>query len=440
MSDSPIAAVVMAAGLGTRMRSEVPKHLHPVLGRRMVDWVLDAALAVGADPLVVVAAPQTRDDFDGYEIAVQEVPRGTGDAVRAAGPALAGRAEHVLVLSGDAVLLTADLIAELLETHLASGAEATVLGIEYEDAREYGRLVRGDHGQLLRIVEARDATPDELAIREANSSIYVFRAESLWPTLERIEPHNAQGELYLTDVIGLLVEDGAEVAVHIAAEPFEAGVNTRAELADATGVLRDRINLAHMLAGVTIVDPAATWIEPDVEIEADVTLQPFVSLRGRTRVAAGAVIHSHTVAVDAEIGHGANVGPFCYLRPGTVLEADSKAGTFVEMKASRIGPRTKVPHLSYIGDAEIGPDTNIGAGSITANFPHRPGQPKTKTRIGKNVRTGIQNGFVAPVEVGDGAWTAAGSTITKDVPADALAVARARQENKEGYAARQRDD
>jgi bifunctional UDP-N-acetylglucosamine pyrophosphorylase/glucosamine-1-phosphate N-acetyltransferase len=406
----------------------------------MVDWVLIAAVEAAADPIVVVAAPQTADGFPGYEVAVQEQPLGTGDAVRAARPALEGRAEHVLVLSGDAVLLTGEMLRDLVAVHLESGAAATVLGIEYDDARNYGRLVRGEDGALQRIVEAFDATADELAIREANSSIYVFESAKLWPALERIEAANAQGELYLTDAIGLLVADGERVAVSVAGEAFEAGVNTRAELADAANVLRDRINLAHMLAGVTIVDPATTWIEPDVEIENDVTVQPFVSLRGRTIVATGAEIHSHTVAVDAEIGPGASVGPFCYLRPGTVLEADSKAGTFVEIKGSRIGPRTKVPHLSYIGDADIGEDTNIGAGAITANFPHKPGQPKGRTRIGKNVRTAIHNGFVAPVEVGDGAWIAAGSTITKDVPADALAVARARQENKEGYAARHRDD
>ena len=195
-----------------------------------------------------------------------------------------------------------------------------------------------------------------------------------------------------------------------------------------------------MLAGVTIVDPATTWIEPDVEIESDVTIHPFVYLRGATHVATGAEIHAHTVAIDVEIGSRAVVGPFCYLRPGTVLEADSKAGTFVEIKNSRVGPEAKVPHLSYIGDAEVGERTNVGAGAITANLPHKPGQPKARTRIGKNVRTGVHNAFVAPVEVGDGAWTAAGSVITEDVPADALAVARARQENKEGYAARHRDD
>jgi bifunctional UDP-N-acetylglucosamine pyrophosphorylase/glucosamine-1-phosphate N-acetyltransferase len=217
-------------------------------------------------------------------------------------------------------------------------------------------------------------------------------------------------------------------------------VNTRAELAEAAAALRDRINRRHLLAGVTIVDPQTAWIEPEVEIEPDVVIHPFVEIRGRTRIETGAEIHANSVLVDAHVGPSASVGPFCYLRPGSVLREDSKAGTFVEIKNSAIGPRTKVPHLSYIGDADIGEDTNIGAGAITANFPHQPGRPKGRTRIGGNVRTGIQNGFIAPVEVGDGAWIAAGSTITKDVPPGALAVARPRQENKEGYAARQRSD
>jgi bifunctional UDP-N-acetylglucosamine pyrophosphorylase/glucosamine-1-phosphate N-acetyltransferase len=422
------------------MRSAVPKHLHPVLGRRLVDWVLAAAADAGADPVVVVAAPETSGDFEGYDVAVQERPLGTGDAVRSARDRLEGRADDVLVLSGDAVLLTARDIRDLVAAHRASGAAATVLGIEYADARHYGRLVRSADGRLERIVEARDATAEELEIREANSSIYVFRGESLWPTLDRIEAKNAQEELYLTDAIGLLVDAGETVAVHVAAEAFEAGVNTRAELAEAAAVLRDRINLRHMLDGVTLVDPGSTWIEADVSIEPDVTIHPFVVLRGATSVAAGAEIQPHTVAVDSRIGAGASVGPFCYLRPGTILEAGSKAGTFVEIKNSTIGHRTKVAHQSYIGDTEIGEDTNIGAGTITANYAHRPGQAKGRTKIGKNVRTGIHNAFVAPVEVGDGAWTAAGSTITKDVPTDALAIARTRQENKEGYASRQRDE
>jgi bifunctional UDP-N-acetylglucosamine pyrophosphorylase/glucosamine-1-phosphate N-acetyltransferase len=309
------------------------------------------------------------------------------------------------------------------------------------DVRSYGRVLRDGDGRVRAIVEAADASPDELAIDEANSSIYVVRADRLWPALERLEPKNAQGELYLTDAVRFLVEDGETVAAHVAADPREAeGVNTRAELADAAAVLRDRINERHMLAGVTMVDPATTWIEPEVELEPDVTIHPFVYLRGATRARTDAVIHSHTVAVDAEIGSGAAVGPFCYLRPGTVLGVGSKAGTFVEIKNSRIGMRTNVPHLSYIGDAEVGENSNLGAGTITANLPHEPGKPKGRTTIGKNVRTGIQNGLVAPVEVGDGAWIAAGSVITRDVPPGALAVARSRQENKEGYAARHRDD
>jgi bifunctional UDP-N-acetylglucosamine pyrophosphorylase / glucosamine-1-phosphate N-acetyltransferase len=441
MSDLPIGAVVMAAGLGTRMRSALPKHLHEILGRRMVDWVLVAAREAGADPLVVVVSPQRQGEFEGLEVAVQAEPLGTGDAVRSARDALEGRSEDVLVLSGDTPLLTSELLRELVSTHRSQGAAATVLTFVPADVRSYGRVVRNEGGHVLAIVEAVDASEAELAIDEVNSSIYVFRSALLWPALERLEPHNAQGELYLTDAVRLLVEAGETVAAHLAPDPRDTeGVNTRAELAAAAAALRDRINEAHMLAGVTIVDPGTTWIEPSVDVEPDATIDPFVVLRGRTRVRGGAAILSHPVAVDAEVGAGATVGPFCYLRPGTVLDADSKAGTFVEIKNSRIGPRTKVPHLSYIGDAEIGEDTNVGAGAITANFPHRADRPKGVTKIGKNVRTGIQNGFVAPVEIGDGAWIAAGTVITKDVPADALAVARTRQENKEGYAARHRND
>jgi bifunctional UDP-N-acetylglucosamine pyrophosphorylase/glucosamine-1-phosphate N-acetyltransferase len=423
------------------MRSAVPKHLHELLGRRMVDWVLAAARELGAEPLVVVASPQTAGELDGLEVAIQQRPLGTGDAVRSARDALEGRTGDLLVLSGDTPRLTAALLRALVETHRAAGAAATVLTFEPPDPRAYGRVLRDADGHVRAIVEAGDASEAELAVREVNSSIYVFRAELLWGVLDRLEPVNVQGELYLTDAVRLLVQDGETVAAHVAADPAEAeGVNTRAELAAAAAALRDRINEAHMLAGVAIVDPATAWIEPGVELEPDATVHPFVVLRGRTRVGAGAVIHPQTVAVDAEIGPGAVVGPFCYLRPGTVLGADSKAGTFVEIKNSRIGARTKVPHLSYIGDAEIGEDTNVGAGAITANYPHAPGAPKGRTKIGRNVRTGIQNGFVAPVEVGDGAWIAAGTVITMDVPADALAVARTRQQNKEGYAARRRND
>jgi bifunctional UDP-N-acetylglucosamine pyrophosphorylase / glucosamine-1-phosphate N-acetyltransferase len=425
------------------MRSSVPKHLHELLGRRMVDWIIEAARATGADPIVVVASPSTRDAFAGspVEVAVQETPLGTGDAVRCARSALAAHDGDVLVLSGDTPLLTAGLLEQLVDAHHREGAAATILSAEPPDPRVYGRIVRGSDGSVLRIVEGTDANEAERQIGEINSSIYVFRSDVLWAALDRIEPHNVQGELYLTDAIEIVVEDGAKVAAHIAGDPREAdGVNTRSELARAAAVLRDRINEEHMLAGVTIVDPPTTWIEPTVEIEPDVTIQPFAVLRGETRIAAGAEIGANTVAIDARIGNNATIGPFCYLRPGTVLGDSSKAGTFVEIKNSRIGDRTKVPHLSYIGDADIGDDTNVGAGAITANLPHGPRRPKERTTIGSNVRTGIHNGFVAPLEVGDGAWIAAGSLITKDVPADALGIARSRQENKEGYAARQRDN
>jgi bifunctional UDP-N-acetylglucosamine pyrophosphorylase / glucosamine-1-phosphate N-acetyltransferase len=433
----------MAGGLGTRMRSAVPKHLHPILGRRMVDWIVETGRAAGASPIVVVAAPATRDEFasSDVEVAVQETPLGTGDAVRAARAALAGQEGDVLVLSGDTPLLTAGLLRELVATHHRERAEATILSARPSDPRVYGRVVRDANGSVVKIVEGTDANDEEQQIGEINSSIYVFRSAALWPALEQLEPKNVQGELYLTDAIEIVARGGGKVAAHVAADSRETdGVNTRAELAQAAAVLRDRINEAHMLAGVTIVDPQTTWIEPTVELEADATIQPFTYLRGATRVAAGAEIGANTVAIDAHIGANATIGPFCYLRPGTVLGESSKAGTFVEIKNSRIGDRTKVPHLSYIGDAEIGEDTNIGAGAITANFAHKPGVPKGRTTIGRNVRTAIHNGFIAPVTIGDGAWIGAGSVITKDVPADALGIARARQENKEGYAARRRDD
>ena len=442
MTDTPLAAVVMAGGLGTRMRSAVPKHLHELLGRRMVDWVLEAGRQSGADPLIVIASPATRELFDesGVTVAVQERSLGTGDAVRSARATLEAFDGDVLVLSGDTPVLTGGLLAELVEAHRRAAADATILSTEPPDPRLYGRVIRDAAGAVIRIAEGTDASEKELRIREVNTSIYVFRSAVLWRALEQLQPKNVQGELYLTDAIEIVVTGGGKVWAHQAADWRQGdGVNTRAELAQAAAVLRDRINERHLLAGVTIVDPQTTWIDPTVEIENDVVVHPFTILRGATRIATGAEIGANTVAIDTHVGVGAVVGPFCYLRPGTVLGESSKAGTFVEIKNSRIGDRTKVPHLSYIGDAEIGADTNIAAGAITANFPHQPGEPKGRTTIGSNVRTGVHNSFVAPLEVGDGAWIAAGSVITQDVPADALGIARPRQENKEGYAARQRE-
>jgi bifunctional UDP-N-acetylglucosamine pyrophosphorylase / glucosamine-1-phosphate N-acetyltransferase len=434
MSDHQrLAAVVMAAGLGTRMRSETPKHLHPLLGRRLADWAIAAAAATGADPLVVVVSPDTADAFDGVAVAVQERPLGTGDAVRAA-RGQAGDADEVLVVSGDHPLLTGDLLQSLLEAHRAAAAAATVLSFSPPDPRAYGRIVRGADGRLESIVEASDATPEQLEIGEVNSSIYVFDEAKLWPALDRLEPVNAQGELYLTDAVRVLVEDGERVEVHEAPDPsIVDGVNTRAELAAAAAALRERINREHMLAGVSIVDPATTWIEAEVELEPDSIVHPFSVLRGSTHVAAGAEIGPHAVVDDAVVGPGALVGPFCYLRPGTVLDAGAKAGTFVELKNTQLGAGARVPHLSYMGDADIGEDTNVAAGNITANLGHRPEQGKRRTRIGRNVKTGVHDTFVAPVEVGDDAWLASGSVITEDVPAGSLAGFPPRQVTKKGW-------
>jgi bifunctional UDP-N-acetylglucosamine pyrophosphorylase/glucosamine-1-phosphate N-acetyltransferase len=434
------AAVVMAAGLGTRMKSATPKHLHPLLGRRLVDWVVEAVRPLGPDPLVVVVAPDAVDALEGTDVAVQEKPLGTGDSLRAARERV-GNAQQLLVVSGDHPRLSSELLQQFVEEHRRSGVPATVLSFEPADPRAYGRIVRDGDGRLRQIVEHADADEAQRAIREVNSSIYVFEADKLWPALEQIEPVNAQGELYLTDAVRLLVEGGEEVAVFKAPDADEIeGVNTRAELADAAAFLRARVNKEHMLAGVTIVDPQTTWIDPDVELEPDSIIHPFTVLRGKTRVAAGAEVGPHAVAIDAEIGPDAKVGPFCYLRPGTKLGAGAKAGTFVEIKASELGAGAKVPHLSYIGDAEIGEDTNIAAGNITANFPHQPGRPKGKTKIGRNVRTGIQNGFEAPVEIGDDAWIAGGAYITEDVPPESLAGFPPKQITKEGYLRGKRND
>jgi bifunctional UDP-N-acetylglucosamine pyrophosphorylase/glucosamine-1-phosphate N-acetyltransferase len=431
----------MAGGLGTRMHSAVPKHLHPLLGRRVVDWVIKAARESGAEPVVVVASPETRDLYEGIAVAVQEKPLGTADAVASARATLDGFGGRVLVLDAAAPLLTGSDLADLAEAHIQGDAAVTILSFVPDRPLPYGRIVRDASEAVVEIVEERDATPGQLAIQELNSSIYVFEAAALWDALDQIDPHNAQGELYLTDTIARIVGTGGRADAHVCADPVAPlGINTRAELAIAAAVLRARINEAHMLAGVTIVDPGSTWIEAGVELAPETTIHPFTVLRGSTRLATGVEFGPHAAAVDAVIEEGAIVGPFCYLRPGTVLEAGAKAGTFVEIKNSRIGARAKVPHLSYVGDADIGEATNIAAGNITANLSHHPGRGKGRTAIGRNVRTGVDNTFLAPVEIGDDAWIYPGTVITEDVPPGSLAGFPPRQETKEGYVYRQRDD
>jgi bifunctional UDP-N-acetylglucosamine pyrophosphorylase / glucosamine-1-phosphate N-acetyltransferase len=431
----------MAGGLGTRMRSTLPKHLHPLLGRRIVDWVIETARETGGDPVVVVASPDTRELYEGVVVAVQEEPLGTADAVLSARHALDGFSGRVLVLDAAAPLLTAEHLRGLIAEHERQRAQVTLLSFSPDLSLPYGRVVRNSEGDVQAVIEEGDADTEQLAIRELNSSIYLFEAAALWEALGRIGTDNAQGERYLTDTIAEIVGAGGLAAASVCPDPVAPlGINTRAELAIAAGVLRDRINETHMLAGVTIVDPASTWIEAGVVIGTDVTIHPFSLLRGSTRVGPAAEIGPHAVALDAVIEEGAVVGPFCYLRPGTVLEHGAKAGTFVEVKNSRIGARAKVPHLSYVGDAEVGEDTNIAAGNITANFSHRPGRAKGRTTIGRNVRTGVDNTFVAPVEIGDDSWIYPGTVITDDVPPGSLAGFPPRQETKEGYVYRDRDD
>jgi bifunctional UDP-N-acetylglucosamine pyrophosphorylase/glucosamine-1-phosphate N-acetyltransferase len=436
-----IAAVVMAAGLSTRMRSATPKHFHPLLGRPMVDWVIAVAREVGADPLVVVTSPDSVERFDGVTLAVQEEPRGTGDAVAAARSALDGFDGDVFVLSGDTPLLTRELLVALREEHTRAAADATLLSFEPDTPFPYGRVIRDASGGVVEVVEEADTTAEQRAIRELNSSTYVFRAPALWRALDRLDARNAQGELQLTDAIAHVIDDGGAAAAHRSEDQLApVGVNTRADLATAAAVLRARVNHAHMLAGVTIVDPASTWIEAEVELEADATIHPFTVLKGRSRVAAGAEVGPHAVVVDSVVGEHALVGPFCYLRPGTVLEERAKAGAFVEIKNSHLGRDAKVPHSSYVGDADVGEGANVAAGNITANYSHHPDREKGRTVIGRNVRTGVDNAFVAPVEIGEDAWLAPGSVITEDVPPGSLAGFPPRQVTKEGWVYDKRDD
>jgi bifunctional UDP-N-acetylglucosamine pyrophosphorylase/glucosamine-1-phosphate N-acetyltransferase len=424
------------------MKSAVPKLLHPACGRPVLEWVVGAIADL--DPArTVVVVPSDDESLrailpPGVDAVAQERPLGTGDAARSARSALAGFEGDVLVLNGDHPLTDPASLRGLAAERTAAEAAGAVLTFTRTQTigADFGRIVRDSSGAVARIVELRDASPAERELTEVNSGIYLFRSELLWPALERLDSANDQGELYLTDVVGLLVGDGDTVVGYHHPDPTVAlGINTRADLAAASALLRDRINVGHMLAGVTIVDPASTWIEPTVTIAADAQIEPFTVLRGATDIGAGAVVGPHAVAVDASVGPGASVGPFCYLRPGATLAEGAKAGTFVEIKNSHLDAGAKVPHLSYIGDASIGAGTNIGAGAITANY---DGQAKQRTTIGKDVHTSCDNVFVAPVTIGDGAWTAAGSVITEDVPPDALGVARARQKNIEGYGRRKR--
>ncbi|HEV3230291.1 MAG TPA: bifunctional UDP-N-acetylglucosamine diphosphorylase/glucosamine-1-phosphate N-acetyltransferase GlmU [Solirubrobacteraceae bacterium] len=447
--------VILAAGQGTRMRSRTPKVLHPICGRPMIGWPVAAAQAAGFDRIVVVGGPDKA--LAGHlpehvQLAVQTEPRGTGDAVLAAADSL-DRDTTVLVLSGDVPLITAEFLRDLADAHAANQAAATMATMELDDPSGYGRVVHDADGSVERVVETKtpgDATEAELQIREVNAGVYAFDGAALLDALAQLAPHNAQGEYYLPDTFTPMRQAGRTIAAHQLPDPDALlGVNDRAELAHVSAVAQRRIHRRHQQAGVTIVDPDSTLIEVDVVLGPDTTVEPSSFLRGATHAGAGCRIGPLTTLIDVTLGDecsivqsyldscevrtGAKVGPFTYVRPGTLIREGAKAGTFVEIKNSDIGAGAKVPHLSYIGDADIGEEANLGAGTITANY---DGRAKHRTTIGRRVRGGVDTSLVAPVTVADDAYTAAGSVITEDVPPGALGIARARQTNIEGYAER----
>jgi bifunctional UDP-N-acetylglucosamine pyrophosphorylase/glucosamine-1-phosphate N-acetyltransferase len=454
----PLASVViLAAGLGTRMKSATPKVLHDVCGAPILRHVLDATGTVPSARTIVVLGhghESVRPILGpGVEVALQESQRGTGDALLSAAAAVGETAadgvmgDAILVVPGDTPLVTGEVLLGLVEAHVASGADATILTMILPDPTGYGRVLRDPDGLVARIVEHRDASPAELAVAEVNSGMFVLPAGRAFEILRCLGTDNAQGELYLTDVVAGLRAQGARVGAHVTDDPsVTLGVNSRVELAEVSGLMRARILRRWMLAGVTVDDPGSTHVEVGVTLEADTRLLPGTCLRGATSIATGSVIGPHSTLIDTVVGRdcvvrhsytqgatlaaGAMVGPVSYLRPEARLMEGAKAGAFVEVKKSVIGAGSKVPHLSYIGDTTIGVGTNVGAGNITANY---DGRQKHRTVIGDGVKTGSDTVFVAPVVVGDGATIGAGSIITKDVPPGALGIARAQQRNITGY-------
>ncbi|MGW7368107.1 bifunctional UDP-N-acetylglucosamine diphosphorylase/glucosamine-1-phosphate N-acetyltransferase GlmU [Streptomyces sp. NPDC054841] len=460
-ANRPAAVVVLAAGEGTRMKSKTPKVLHEIAGRSLVGHVVSAARELEPEQLVVVvghASEQVKEHlathYAGTRTAFQAEQNGTGHAVRMALEEL-GQAPDgtVVVVCGDTPLLSGETLTALTSTHAADGNAVTVLTAEVPDSTGYGRIVRdAATGAVTAIVEHKDATEAERAIREINSGVFAFDGQLLADALGKVRTDNSQGEEYLTDVLGILREAGHRVGASVAGDHREIlGINNRVQLAEARGLLNERLLERAMMAGVTVVDPASVLVDVTVTFERDAVIHPGTQLLGATHVAEDAEVGPNTrlrdttvgrgarvdnaVAEGAVIGESASVGPYAYLRPGTKLGLKAKAGTYVEMKNATIGEGTKVPHLSYVGDATIGEYTNIGAASVFVNY---DGEAKHHTTIGSHCKTGSDNMFVAPVTVGDGAYTAAGSVITKDVPPGSLAVARGQQRNIEGWVARKR--
>jgi bifunctional UDP-N-acetylglucosamine pyrophosphorylase/glucosamine-1-phosphate N-acetyltransferase len=460
----PAAVVVLAAGEGTRMKSaSLPKVLHPICGRSLVGHVVAAARELEPEHLVVVVghmrekvAAHLAEVDPAARAVVQERQNGTGHAVRVGLEALAAEGVSfdgtVVVTYGDTPLLTAATMRGLVAAHAADGNAVTVLTARVPDPTGYGRIVRSGDGSVAGIVEHKDASEEQRGIDEINSGVYAFDGKLLAQALGQVRTDNSQGEEYLTDTLGILRAAGHRVGAQVAGDHREIlGINDRVQLAQARRVLNDRLVESAMRAGVTVVDPATAWFDVTVTVEPDAVVLPNTQLEGATHLGAGAEVGpncslrdtvvgagarvSNTTADRAEIGPEASVGPYAYLRPGTRLGVKAKAGTFVEMKNAAVGEGTKVPHLSYVGDATIGDHTNIGAASVFVNY---DGERKHHTTIGSHCKTGSDNMFVAPVTVGDGAYTAAGSVITRDVPPGSLAVARGQQRNIDGWVERKR--
>ncbi|BCS52252.1 bifunctional UDP-N-acetylglucosamine diphosphorylase/glucosamine-1-phosphate N-acetyltransferase GlmU [Geobacter sp. SVR] len=454
-----VAAVILAAGKGTRMKSGVVKVLHPAAGRPMIAWPVDAARAAGADPIVLVVGHQANavmNTFRGagdIRCAMQEEQLGTGHAVACARDALAGFRGTVLILCGDTPLLRGETLQELIAFHRGQGADLTVLTALMDNPHGYGRVVRDESGRVLRIVEQKDASPEEQAVREVNSGIYCMESDFLFANIDSIGSDNAQQEFYLTDLLAIAVAQGRVCLARATNDTDEImGVNDRAQLAAASRILRQRINQGLMADGVTLVDPDHTYIDYGASIGPDTVIQPNCSIDGATVIGANCEIDAGSsitgcsigndchikagsVLEDSQLHNGVSIGPMAHLRPGTVLHDHVKIGNFVETKKVVMGTGSKASHLTYLGDAEIGSEVNIGCGTITCNY---DGVRKHRTVIGDGVFVGSDVQLVAPVTVGSNALIAAGTTVTSDVPSDALAIARVPQVNKEGWRLRKK--
>jgi bifunctional UDP-N-acetylglucosamine pyrophosphorylase/glucosamine-1-phosphate N-acetyltransferase len=451
---SRVAALILAAGKSTRMKSRTPKALHPLLGKPLLRYASEAALAAGAERAVLVVGHQSelvQEAMGGdFEYVLQAEQKGTGHAVQMAQELLRDWEGPVLVMPGDAPLVSASLLRSLLEHHANMRAAATLLTAVLDDAGAYGRIIRDPATNgVLGIVEARDASPEQLKIGEIGTSVYAFHPQRLFEALSQISPNNAQGEYYLTDVIALLAKQGHPVEAVVSPDPdIVRGVNTRTELVEIGQILRERIHRTLMLSGVTIVDPVTTHIDTTVKIGMDTVVHPYTVLSGVTdigegcQIGPGARISDSRIGNDvtvrdswivaSEVGDGTRVGPYANLRPGNVVGKNVKIGDFVELKQATLADGVSAGHFTYLGDAEVGAKTNIGAGTITCNY---DGARKHRTTIGADAFIGTNNTLVAPVTIGEGAYTAAGSTITEDVPPGALGIGRARQINKDGWAA-----